>query len=112
MKALILVDIQNDFTPTGTLPVPEGEQVMPVVNKIMDKFELVVATQDWHPPDHKSFAIHHNKNPGEIIMLNGIVQILWPVHCVQGAVGAEFATAIEHQRHCKGLSKRHGSRSG
>jgi len=94
MKALILVDIQNDFTPTGALPVPEGDQVVPVVNKLMDKFELVVATQDWHPPDHKSFAVHHNKNPGEIIMLNGIAQILWPVHCVQESTGAAFATGL------------------
>lgn len=94
MKALILVDIQNDFTPTGALPVPEGDQVVPVVNKLMDKFELVVATQDWHPPDHKSFAVHHNKNPGEIIMLNGIAQILWPVHCMQESTGAAFATGL------------------
>jgi len=101
MKALILVDIQNDFTPTGALPVPEGDQVVPVVNNIMDKFELVVATQDWHPPDHKSFAIHHHKNPGEIITLNGIDQILWPVHCVQGTAGAEFATGLN----IKGIAK-------
>ncbi|WP_089727007.1 bifunctional nicotinamidase/pyrazinamidase [Candidatus Thiosymbion oneisti] len=101
MKSLILVDIQNDFTPTGTLSVPEGEQVVPVVNKIMDKFGLVVATQDWHPPDHKSFAIHHNKHPGEIIMLNGIEQILWPIHCVQGSVGAELVTGLNS----KGIAK-------
>jgi len=94
MKALILVDIQNDFTPTGTLPVPEGDQVVPVVNNIMNKFELVVSIQDWHPPDHKSFAIHHNKNPGEIITLNGTDQTLWPVHCVQGTTGAEFVTGL------------------
>ncbi|WP_133511053.1 bifunctional nicotinamidase/pyrazinamidase [Candidatus Thiosymbion oneisti] len=101
MKALILVDIQNDFTPTGTLSVPEGDQVVPVVNKIMDKFGLVVATQDWHPPDHKSFAVHHDKDPGEIIMLNGIEQILWPVHCVQGSVGAELVAGLNS----KGIAK-------
>jgi len=105
VKALILVDIQNDFTPTGTLSVPEGDQVVPVVNSIMDKFELVVATQDWHPPDHKSFAIHHNKNPGEIIMLNGIAQILWPVHCVQRSTGAEFVTGLDSKRIAKVFQK-------
>jgi len=98
MEALILVDIQNDFIPTGTLSVPEGDQVVPVVNKIMDKFKLIVATQDWHPPNHKSFAIHHNKNPGEIIILNGIAQILWPVHCVQGSTGSEFSTELNSKR--------------
>jgi len=101
MKVLILVDIQNDFTPTGTLPVPEGDQVVPVVNDIMDKFELVVATQDWDPPDHKNFAVHHHKNPGEIITLNGIDRILWPVHCVQGTTGAELVTGLD----LKGIAK-------
>ena len=94
MRALILVDIQNDFAPTGALPVPEGDQVVPVVNKLQEKFELVVATQDWHPEDHKSFAIHHNKQPGEVIQLNGREQILWPVHCVQGTKGAEFIPGL------------------
>ena len=94
MRALILVDIQNDFAPTGALPVPEGDQVVPVVNKLQEKFELVVATQDWHPEDHKSFAIHHNKKPGEVIQLNGRDQILWPVHCVQGTKGAEFISGL------------------
>lgn len=94
MRALILVDIQNDFAPTGALPVPEGDQVVPVVNKLQEKFELVVATQDWHPENHKSFAIHHNKQPGEVIQLNGREQILWPVHCVQGTKGAEFIPGL------------------
>lgn len=101
MKALILVDIQNDFAPTGALPVPEGDQVVPVVNNLMDKFELVVATQDWHPRDHKSFAVHHHKNPGEIILLNGITQILWPVHCVQESVGADFIPGLHIEKAAK-----------
>jgi nicotinamidase/pyrazinamidase len=98
MKALLLVDIQNDFSPTGALPVPEGDQVVPVVNGIQNKFDLVVATQDWHPQDHQSFAVYHGKNPGEIIMLNGIEQILWPVHCVQESSGARFISGLHMNR--------------
>ncbi|MCG8334057.1 MAG: bifunctional nicotinamidase/pyrazinamidase [Proteobacteria bacterium] len=98
MRALLLVDIQNDFAPTGALPVPEGDQVVPVVNGIQDKFDLVVATQDWHPQDHQSFAVYHGKNPGEMIMLNGIEQILWPVHCVQESTGAQFIAGLNMNR--------------
>lgn len=98
MKALLLVDIQNDFSPTGALPVPEGDQVVPVVNGIQDRFDLVVATQDWHPQDHQSFAVYHGKNPGEIIDLNGIEQILWPVHCVQESTGARFIAGLNMSR--------------
>jgi nicotinamidase/pyrazinamidase len=98
MNALILVDIQNDFAPTGALPVPEGDQVLPIVNKIQDDFDLIVATQDWHPQNHKSFATQHKKNPGEIIMLNGLEQILWPVHCVQESKGAEFIPGLKRNR--------------
>ncbi len=98
MRALLLVDIQNDFAPTGALPVPEGDQVVPVVNGIQDRFDLVVATQDWHPQDHQSFAVYHGKNPGEMIMLNGIEQILWPVHCVQESTGAKFIAGLNMNR--------------
>jgi len=105
MRALILVDIQNDFSPTGAFPVPEGDQVVSVANNILDRFELVVATQDWHPPDHKSFAVHHDRNPGEIIMLNGIEQILWPVHCVQGSTGSEFIAGLNRKKMAKVFQK-------
>jgi len=92
MNALILVDIQNDFLPGGALAVPEGDAVIPVCNAIRDRFNLVVATQDWHPRDHGSFAANH---PGhsvrQTIDLNGLKQILWPVHCVQNTPGAQFA---------------------
>ena len=98
MRALLLVDIQNDFAPTGALPVSEGDHVVPVVNGIQDRFELVVATQDWHPQDHQSFAVYHGKNPGEMIMLNGIEQILWPVHCVQESTGAQFIAGLNMNR--------------
>jgi nicotinamidase/pyrazinamidase len=91
MKALILVDIQNDFCPGGALAVSEGDQVVPVANRLARAFELVVATQDWHPPDHGSFAANHDgKEPGQVIDLDGLQQVLWPVHCVQGSDGAAF----------------------
>jgi nicotinamidase/pyrazinamidase len=95
MKALILVDIQNDFLPGGALPVPHGDQVVPVANGLMPHFDLVVATQDWHPADHGSFASRHpGRKVGDIIKLNGLSQILWPDHCVQGTPGAEFASGL------------------
>lgn len=92
MKALILVDIQNDFLPGGALGVEEGDEILPVVNKLLEfPFDVIVATKDWHPKDHGSFASIHGKKPGEHIILDGIDQILWPVHCVQGTYGAEFS---------------------
>jgi nicotinamidase/pyrazinamidase len=92
MDALILVDIQKDFLPGGSLAVNKGDQVIPVANELQQHFDLVVATQDFHPRDHGSFAANHEgKEPGEYIELNGLEQILWPVHCVQGTTGAEFA---------------------
>ncbi len=95
MKALIVVDVQNDFLPGGNLAVPEGDAVVPFINEKMNEFDLVVATQDWHPPDHGSFASQHaGKRPGEIVELNGLDQILWPDHCVQGSFGASFASAL------------------
>lgn len=95
MKALILVDIQNDFCPGGHLEVPEGNQVVPVANALMDRFDLVVATQDWHPADHGSFAANHPwRKPGQVIDLNGLPQVLWPIHCVQESFGAEFVQSL------------------
>ncbi|MBU2648312.1 bifunctional nicotinamidase/pyrazinamidase [bacterium] len=98
MKTLLLVDIQNDFLPTGALPVPEGDMIIPLVNRLQEKFDLIVATQDWHPADHESFAVHHGKKPGEMILLHGIEQILWPVHCLQNEPGAELAVGLETDR--------------
>lgn len=102
MNALILVDIQNDFVPGGALAVPEGDRVAVLANRLMPYFDLVVATQDWHPGDHKSFASQHpGRKIGEQIELDGLPQILWPDHCVEGTAGADFATdlnsnAIDH----------------
>lgn len=96
MKALILVDIQNDFCPGGALAVAEGHAIIPVVNRLMAAFELVVATQDWHPEDHGSFASRHaGKNPGDMHELAGLPQVMWPDHCVQGTEGAEFHPELD-----------------
>lgn len=91
MKTLIIVDPQNDFMPGGSLAVPNGDEIIPVINKLQEKFDLVIASQDWHPKGHASFATSHKgKSEFETIDLNGIEQIMWPEHCVQNTTGAEF----------------------
>lgn len=96
MKTLIIVDAQIDFMPGGALAVKEGDQIIPVINKMLPNFDLVVATQDWHPENHKSFAINHSgKKEFDVIQLDGLEQILWPPHCVQGSKGAEFHPDLE-----------------
>ncbi len=98
-KALILVDLQNDFLPSGALAVPDGNEVVPVANLLQLHFDRVVATQDWHPADHGSFAANHaGRSPGDLIELGGQPQILWPVHCVQGTPGAELAPGLERPK--------------
>lgn len=99
MKALLVVDIQNDFCPGGALAVENGDKIIPTVNKLMEKFEFVVATKDWHPADHKSFASNHDgKSPGDVIDLDGIEQILWPDHCVQDTEGSEFHEDLDTEK--------------
>jgi nicotinamidase/pyrazinamidase len=99
MKALILTDIQNDFLPGGALAVPEGDDVIPVANRLQEAFPLVVATQDWHPANHGSFAANHpGKKVFEQIDLNGLPQTLWPVHCVQNTAGAALAASLKQDR--------------
>jgi nicotinamidase/pyrazinamidase len=106
MKALILVDIQNDFLPGGALAVPDGDAVIPVANKLQAVFPLVVATQDWHPANHGSFAASHSgKQVFQQIELNGLPQTLWPVHCVQNTKGADLADALDRNRIAKLFSK-------
>ena len=99
MKALILVDIQNDFLPGGALAVPRGDEIISIANQLQFIFDIVVATQDWHPADHGSFAANH---PGrklyEQIDLDGLPQTLWPIHCVQNTRGAELAPTILRER--------------
>jgi nicotinamidase/pyrazinamidase len=99
MKALIIVDLQNDFLPGGALPVPHGDEVIPLANELQSRFDIVVATKDWHPPNHGSFAANHpGKKPGDRIILDGIEQILWPTHCVRNTHGAQFASAFHTSR--------------
>ncbi len=96
MKALILVDIQNDFLPGGNLPVSGGDAIIPVVNALIERFPLTALTQDWHPAGHLSFAsAHAGKEPFEKIELDGLEQILWPDHCIQGSVGAAFPESVD-----------------
>ena len=99
MGALIVVDVQNDFLPGGALAVPHGDEVVAIANAVMPGFARVVATQDWHPPGHKSFAANHpGRAINEVILLGGAVQVLWPVHCVQDTPGAEFAAGLAVDR--------------
>lgn len=91
MKALLVVDVQNDFCPGGALAVADGEQVVPFINAVRDDFPLTLFTQDWHPPGHHSFASSHpGVEVGALIEINGQPQVMWPDHCVQGTQGAAF----------------------
>jgi len=91
MKALLIVDVQNDFCPGGALEVPGGDTVVPVINKLIDKFDAIIQTQDWHPAGHSSFASSHKgKDPFDTIEVDYGIQVLWPDHCVQGSEGADF----------------------
>jgi len=100
--ALLLVDIQNDFCPGGALPIPHGDDVVAVANRLMPRFELVVATQDWHPPNHSSFAANHlGRKVGDVIEIGGTPQILWPVHCVASTQGAALVSGL----HSRGIDK-------
>ncbi|HVZ55465.1 MAG TPA: bifunctional nicotinamidase/pyrazinamidase [Chitinophagaceae bacterium] len=99
MKALLLADIQHDFLRGGSLAVPDGNAIVPLVNALQPHVDLVIAIQDWHPADHKSFASRH---PGrkcyDTIDLHGLSQILWPDHCVQGSLGADFSAELHLNR--------------
>jgi nicotinamidase/pyrazinamidase len=117
MRALILTDVQYDFLPGGALAVSDGDTVIPVLNQIQDRFDLVVATQDWHPEDHGSFASNHpGRSPFEIGELAGMEQVLWPNHCVQGEKGAGFSDELDMKRveaiFRKGVEKNIDSYSG
>ncbi len=91
MEALMIVDVQNDFCPGGALEVPNGDQVVPVINKLTNKFDNIVQTQDWHPKGHSSFAsTYEGKKPFETTKLDYGEQVLWPDHCVQNTSGAAF----------------------
>ena len=91
-----MVDIQNDFLPGGALAVKEGSKIIPLVNNLQSKFDLVVATQDWHPANHESFASNYpNGVIGYLVDLHGLPQVLWPDHCIQNTWGAELAETLD-----------------
>ena len=99
MKTLIIIDVQNDFIPGGSLAVPGGDEIVAVINQLQPKFDLIIGTQDWHPHNHSSFAINHQgKKEFETIDLQGHSQVLWPVHCVQNSEGAEFHKDLDTTR--------------
>lgn len=98
-SVLLIVDVQHDFLPGGALSVTGGDELIPIINALQAYFGHVVATQDYHPADHGSFAAQYpGKSPGERIDLAGLSQILWPVHCVQGSAGADFPASLEQLR--------------
>ena len=93
---LLVIDVQNDFCPGGRLAVQQGDEIVPLVNCIARRFSHVVLTQDWHPAGHKSFAsTHAGKQPYEMISLHYGPQVLWPDHCIQGTVGADFHKGLQ-----------------
>ena len=94
-EALLIIDVQNDFCPGGTLAVPGGDRIIPYIDTVMPVFETIIATQDWHPPNHGSFAsTHPGKKPFETGIVSGIEQTLWPDHCIAGTEGAELHPAL------------------
>lgn len=97
--ALILVDVQHDFLPGGALAVTKGDEILPIIASLQPQFDHIVATQDYHPAKHGSFAANHpGTQPGEQIVLKGLPQILWPVHCVEGTPGADFPASLDRSR--------------
>lgn len=98
-KVLLIIDAQYDFVPGGSLAVPEGDKIIPVINDLLPKFNLIIFTKDWHPANHKSFASQHEgKNQFEEIELNGLPQVLWPDHCVQNTRGSDIHEGINFEK--------------
>lgn len=117
MKALVVVDLQNDFLPGGALAVPRGDELIEIANRLMPCFDIVVATYDWHPADHLSFASEHpGHGVGDVIDVDGLSQVLWPDHCVQGTHGGELADGLNRsaitKMFPKGTQRRRDSYSG
>lgn len=94
-EALLIVDLQYDFLPGGALGIKEEAAIIPVINQLIKKFDLIVTSQDWHPEEHVSFGSVHGKKAGEIIEINGKKQELWPVHCVQHTHGAALSKDLD-----------------
>jgi nicotinamidase/pyrazinamidase len=97
-EALLIIDVQNDFLPGGSLPIPKGNFILPIINELQTHFDFIVATKDWHPANHCSFASTHGKTPGQKCTINGYLQELWPNHCLQGTKGAEFPSDLDIKR--------------
>jgi nicotinamidase/pyrazinamidase len=105
-RALILVDLQNDFCRDGSLEVPDGDAVIPIANQLQSYFDLVVATKDWHPQNHISFASNHpGYRVGEVILVDNIPQVLWPDHCIQESRGSDFHPQLDTSRIKKTVHK-------
>ena len=99
MKALLIQDMQNDFMPGGALGVPGADALFPLINALIPKFSLVVATEDWHPADHVSFAASHpGKRPGDIVKVKGMDQVLWPPHCIRNTQGAALVDGLRKEK--------------
>ena len=93
---LLIIDMQNDFLPGGSLAVTGGDEVIPIINELQNDYELLIATQDWHPADHGSFVSQYpERKVFELAELAGLPQVLWPDHCVQGSFGAELSADLE-----------------
>ena len=106
MKTLVIVDIQNDFLKGGSLAVPEGEKIIKPINKIIKQYDLVIATKDWHPKNHISFASNDtDKKIGDIINVNGVDQVLWPDHCIQNSYGSDFPEQLDISKLAKVIYK-------
>ncbi len=116
MRALLILDLQNDYGALGAAPIPESEQLVPVVNELMEHFDVVITTQDWHPADHVRFAANHPwRHPGQLIDLNGVQQELSIIHCVKESFGAELMGGLNmdkiDQRFYKGIDRAFDSHS-
>lgn len=97
-EALLVVDVQYDFLPGGALGIEKGDEILPVINELLGKYDFTIMTQDWHPEGHVSFASTHGKKAGETIEVKGLIQDLWPDHCIQHTHGAAIAKEI-HRDH-------------
>lgn len=100
-SALLVIDVQKGFGSKGELPVPDAESIVPVINKLIPKFPIVVATKDWHPKEHVSFASTHGKNPGDTLKIGELNQPLFTAHCVADTPGADFIDGIDHDSFAK-----------
>lgn len=98
MKTLLIVDLQNDFVEGGALPVEGGRAIVPLINKLIPEFDTVVASLDYHPDGHVSFAESHGKNVGDTVESEGVSQILWPTHCVAGSFGSELVEELDSEK--------------